>query len=69
MIDERLFAVINFKAHVKAPAKKRRPKSADDTQAAMRALRRAVKKVHAENRKLGLPIIIWRDGKVVSVPA
>jgi hypothetical protein len=37
-------------------------------EAARRALRRAAKKVHAENRKLGLPIIIWRNGKVVSAP-
>jgi len=35
----------------------------------MRALHRAAKKVHAENRKLGLPIIIGRDGQVVSIPA
>ena len=35
----------------------------------MRALRRAAKKVHAENRRLGLPIIIWKNGKVVTVPA
>jgi hypothetical protein len=54
---------------VKAPTTKQQLKSASNTQAAMRALRRAAKKVHAENRKLGLPIIIWRNGKVVSVPA
>jgi hypothetical protein len=54
---------------VKAQRTKRQPKLAKDTQGAMRALRRAEKTVRAENRKLGLPLIIWRNGKVVSVPA
>ncbi len=36
---------------------------------AERALRRAVRKVHAENRRLGLPVIIWKNGRVVAVPA
>ncbi len=54
---------------MKVRTTKRQPKLASDTEAAMRALRRAAKKVREENRKLGLPLIIWRDGKVVSVPA
>ena len=33
------------------------------------ALRRAAHKVHTQNRKLGLPIILWQDGKVVEKPA
>jgi hypothetical protein len=39
------------------------------TRAALRALRRAAQKVHAENRKLGLPVIVWQDGKVVEKAA
>jgi hypothetical protein len=34
-----------------------------------RALRRAARKVRAENRALGLPIIAWENGKVVKKPA
>lgn len=56
-MDEAVFVAIKFKTNVKAPTTKRQPKSASHTQAAMRALRRAATKVHAENRKLGLPII------------
>jgi hypothetical protein len=40
-----------------------------DTQAALRALRRAARKVRAENRRLGLPLIIWKNGKTVGIPA
>jgi hypothetical protein len=32
------------------------------------ALKSAVAKVIEENKRLGLPLIIWRDGKVVHVP-
>ncbi len=42
---------------------------APGTPAALRALRRAAQKVHVENRKLGLPVILWQDGKVVEKPA
>jgi hypothetical protein len=34
-----------------------------------RAMRRATRKVRAENRALGLPIIVWENGKVVKKPA
>ena len=40
-----------------------------DTQAALRALRRAARKVHAENRRLGLPLILWKNGNVIEKPA
>jgi len=50
-------------------AKLKRNDSARDTQAALRALRRAARKVHAENRRLGLPVIVWKKGKTVAVPA
>ena len=40
-----------------------------DAQAALRALRRAARKVHAENRRWGLPLIVWKNGKMVAIPA
>jgi len=49
--------------------KSKRNGSGRDTQAALRALRRAARKVHAENRRLGLPVIVWKKGKTVAVPA
>lgn len=36
---------------------------------AQRAMRRAVAKVVEENRKLGLPVAVMRNGKAVLVPA
>ena len=30
----------------------------------LRALRRAVRNVRAENHRLGLPLIVWRNGRV-----
>ena len=36
---------------------------------ALRAHRRATRKKRAELRGLGLPMIIWQDGKVREVPA
>ena len=36
---------------------------------ARRALRRAARKVREENRRLGLPLIIWKNGKTVQKPA
>lgn len=35
----------------------------------MQAMRKAVKKVIAERKLRGTPLIIWRDGKVVKIPA
>ena len=54
---------------MKTIAKHRNGKGAPGTQAALRALRRAARQVHAENRKLGLPVIVWQNGKVVEKPA
>jgi hypothetical protein len=34
-------------------------------QIALRAHRRAARKLRAEHRRLGLPIIVWENGKVV----
>ena len=36
---------------------------------ARRALRRAARKVREENRRLGLPLIIWKNGKTMQKPA
>lgn len=36
---------------------------------AVKAMRKAVKNVIAERKLRGQPLIIWRDGKVVKVPA
>ena len=33
---------------------------------AERALRRAGRKVQAQNRKLGIPLIGWKDGKITA---
>jgi hypothetical protein len=48
--------------------KKMRPsrkKSRPWVAAAERALRRAARKVRAEHKRLGLPLIVWENGKVV----
>ena len=44
-------------------------KMGKDAQAALRALRRAARKVHADNRRLGLPVIVWKHGKTAAIPA
>jgi len=36
---------------------------------AERALRRAAHNVKTQNRSLGLPLIVWQDGKVMEKPA
>lgn len=36
---------------------------------AERALRRAAHNVKIQNRSLGLPVIVWQNGKVVEKPA
>jgi hypothetical protein len=36
---------------------------------AERALRRAAHNVKTQNRSLGLPVIVWQDGKVVEKTA
>ncbi len=34
---------------------------------ALQALREAVADVIAEHKRLGMPLIVWRDGKVVEI--
>lgn len=41
----------------------------EDMQQALRAMHRAARKLRAEHRRLGLPIIVWKNGKVVEEPA
>lgn len=36
---------------------------------AVRAMRKAVKNVIAERKLRGQPLIVWRNGKVVKIPA
>lgn len=36
---------------------------------AERAFRRAANNIRTQNRSLGLPVIVWQDGKVVEKPA
>lgn len=36
---------------------------------ALKALRKAVAKAIADHKRTGDPIVIWKDGKVVRVPA
>ena len=48
----------------------RKNKSQDDFIApARRALHRAARKVREENRRLGLPLIILKNGKLAAKPA
>jgi hypothetical protein len=37
-------------------------------QEAIQALREAVWDVIVEHKRLGLPLVVWRDGKVVHIP-
>jgi hypothetical protein len=41
----------------------------EDARIAQRAMHRAARKLRAEHRRLGLPIIVWKNGKVVEEPA
>jgi hypothetical protein len=41
----------------------------EDMRLALRAQHRAARKLRAEHRRLGLPIIVWKNCKVVEEPA
>jgi len=44
----------------------RKSKAQDDLIAPVRrAMNRAARKARAENRRLGLPVITWKNGKVI----
>lgn len=51
-------ASATFQPDMKPSPKQRNGKGAPATPAALRAFRRAAHKVHTENRKLGLPVIV-----------
>lgn len=36
---------------------------------AQKALRQAVRRLVQEHRRLGQPVVVWREGKVVRIPA
>lgn len=48
---------------------KRSSKPSRDGVGAERALKRAVARVMEENRRLGIPVAVIRDGRAVSIPA
>ena len=48
---------------------KKAPRSPLFVRRAERAMRRATRKLRAEHRAWGLPIIVWENGKVVKKPA
>ena len=37
----------------------------EEGKVALRAMRRAARKLLAEHKRLGLPLIVWENGKVV----
>lgn len=39
----------------------------ENARMALKAGRRAIRKVRAENKRLGLPLISWKDGKVIEI--
>jgi hypothetical protein len=49
--------------------RRNKPRSALMAYEAEKALKRAVAKAIAEHKRNGIPIAIWRDGKVVRIPA
>ncbi len=46
-----------------------KPRSSLIAYRAEKALQRAVAKAIAEHKRNGIPIAVWRDGKVVRIPA
>jgi len=54
---------------MKKNGKHNSPKTPAFVARANRALRRAARNVQTQNRALGLPIIVWQNGKVVEKPA
>jgi hypothetical protein len=41
----------------------------DDVNLALHAMRQGVREALARHRKLGNPVAVWRDGRVVWIPA
>ncbi len=55
----------------KAPWKEPKPIPEKDMpengRIALKAMRRAMRKLRAEHRRLGMPLISWKDGKVIEI--
>jgi len=51
------------------PRTRKSPKAPAFVARAERALRRAAQNVKTQNRALGLPVIVWQNGKVVEKSA
>lgn len=49
--------------------RKRSAKISKHAESALRALRRAGRNARMENRRFGLPTVVWENGKIVSIPA
>ena len=41
----------------------------ESVQIALKSFRRAVRKVRAEHKRLGMPLVVWKDGRVQKVKA
>ena len=48
---------------------KKNSKDAQLNQKASQAMRQAVKKVIANHRRSGEPLIVWKNGKIVKIPS
>ena len=44
-------------------------KTKDISEKAFDALKSAVRKVVEERKRLGMPVIVWKNGKVARIPA
>ena len=58
-----------YKRKRKRQGNKRKKKRLSLQDKAMLALKAAVRKVIKEHKESGRPLVIWRDGKVVKIPA
>ena len=45
------------------------PTPPETVKIALKCFRRAVRQVRAEHRRLGLPLVVWKDGRVRKVKA
>jgi hypothetical protein len=43
------------------------PTPPESVQIALKCFRRAVRQVRAEHKRLGLPLVVWKDGRVQKI--
>ncbi len=43
------------------------PTPPETVKIALKSFRRAVKQVRAEHKRLGLPLVVWKDGRVQKI--